>query len=91
VQQLKQTLTHTMASIKGYKYTTEQAAINAVKACNDYYGIPNGQVDEVTQNWCMYQVAELNTPIFWYIVFDESLLPILGNPTEFEVTQEETI
>jgi hypothetical protein len=24
----------------GYKYTTEQAAINAVKACNDYWGIP---------------------------------------------------
>jgi hypothetical protein len=39
----------------------------------------------------MYQIAELNTPIFWYIIYDESLLPILGNPTEFEVTQEETI
>ena len=29
--------------------------------------------------------AELNTPQFWYIVFDESLTPILGTPTEFEV------
>jgi len=27
----------------------------------------------------------LNTPQFWYIVFDESLTPILGTPTEFEV------
>ena len=77
--------------MQGYKYTTEQAAINAVKACNDYYGIPTGQVDEVTQRWCDYQFAELNEPQFWYIVFDESLLPILGNPTEFEVTQEEII
>ena len=78
-----------MASTNGYKYFNEQAAINAVKACNDYYGIPNGQVGEVTQRWCDYQFAELNEPQFWYIVFDESLLPILGNPTEFEITQEE--
>jgi len=78
-----------MASIKGYKYTIEQDAKSAVKSCNDYYGIPTGRVDEVTQNWCSYQFAELNEPQFWYIVFDESLLPILGNPTEFEITHEE--
>jgi len=76
-----------MASINGYKYTTEQDAQSAVKSCNQYYGIPIE--GDTTQNWCMYQVAKLNTPIFWYIVFDEYLLPILGNPTEFEVTQEE--
>ena len=76
-----------MASINGYKYTTEQEAQNAVTLCNQYYGIPIE--GDTTQNWCMYQIAELNTPIFWYIVYDESLLPILGNPTEFEVTQEE--
>jgi len=80
-----------MASTNGYKYFNEQSAINAVKACNDYYGIPNGQVGEVTQRWCDYQFAELNEPQFWYIVFDESLLPILGNPTEFEITQEEIL
>jgi len=76
-----------MAFINGYKYTTEQDAQSAVKSCNDYYGIPIE--GDTTQNWCMYQIAELNTPIFWYIIYDESLLPILGNPTEFEVTQEE--
>lgn len=78
-----------MAFINGYQYNTLEASINAVKACNDYYGIPIE--GDTTQNWCMYQIAELNTPIFWYIVFDESLLPILGNPIEFEVTQEEII
>mgnify|MGYP003652549295 FL=1 len=26
--------------IKGYKYTTEQEAINARKQCADYYGLP---------------------------------------------------
>jgi hypothetical protein len=73
-----------MASINGYKYTTEQDAKNSVALCNQYYGIPE-QIDDITQSWCMYQVAELNTPIFWYIVYDESLLVILGEPIEFEV------
>lgn len=75
-----------MASINGYQYTTEQDAINAREACNTYYGIPVSP-DDVTQNWCDYQFAELNNPQFWYIVFDESLTPILGQPTEFEVIQ----
>jgi uncharacterized protein YceK len=78
-----------MQLINGYKYTIEQDAQSAVALCNQYYGIPIE--GDTTQNWCMYQVAELNTPIFWYIIYDESLLPILGNPTEFEITQEETI
>jgi len=77
-----------MAYINGYKYTTEQDAQSAVTLCNKYYGIPE-QTNDTTTDWCMYQIAELNTPMFWYIVFDESLLPILGNPTEFEITQEE--
>jgi hypothetical protein len=73
-----------MASIKGYQYNTEQEAINAREACDTYYGIPVSP-DDVTQNWVDYQFAELNTPQFWYIVFDESLTPILGTPSEFEV------
>lgn len=68
----------------GYKYTTEQAAINAVKACNTYYGIPV-HPDDITQHWCSYNLAELNEPQFWYITYDISLVPILGEPTEFEV------
>jgi hypothetical protein len=70
--------------INGYKYTTESEAQAAQKACNDYYGIPESSED-VTKNWVDYQYAELNEPKFWYIVFDESLLPILGKPIEFEV------
>ena len=73
-----------MASINGYQYITEQEAINARELCDTYYGIPVTP-DDVTQNWVDYQFAELNTPQFWYIVFDESLTPILGTPTEFEV------
>ena len=73
-----------MAYINGYKFTTEAQAKAAVKACNTYYGIPESSED-VTKNWVDYQYAELNEPKFWYIYFDESLLPILGKPIEFEV------
>lgn len=73
-----------MASINGYQYNTEQDAINAREACDAYYGIPVSP-DDVTQNWVDYQFAELNTPQFWYIVFDGSLIPILGQSTTFEV------
>jgi hypothetical protein len=73
-----------MQSINGYQYNTEQEAINARESVDTYYGIPKSP-DDVTQNWVDYKFAELNTPQFWYIVFDESLKPILGTPTEFEV------
>ena len=73
--------------ITGYKYTNEQEAIDARKQCADYYGLPKTP-DDVTQYWVDYETAELDTPIFWYIVFDESIRAILGEPTQFEVTQE---
>ena len=71
--------------VNGYKYTTEQEAINAREACDTYYGIPVAP-DDVTQNWLEYETASLDNPIFYYITFDESLKVILGNPTYFEVT-----
>jgi len=71
--------------VNGYKYTTEQEAINAREACDTYYGIPIAPND-ITQNWVEYQTANLDTPIFYYITFDESLKVVLGNPTDFEVT-----
>lgn len=73
-----------MESIKGYKYNTEQEAINAREECDYYYGIPISPED-VTQNWTDYKFAEFNTPIFWYIIFDESLTPILGKPIELNI------
>jgi hypothetical protein len=76
-----------MASINGYKYNTEQEAINARELCDAYYGIPVTP-DDTTQNWVNYQFAELNTPQFWYIVFDESLLVVLGTPSTFEIVTQ---
>jgi hypothetical protein len=74
--------------ITGYKYTNEQDAIDARKACADYYGLPKSPED-VTQYWVDYEEANLDTPIFWYIIFDPSIKQILGQPTTFEVTTEE--
>lgn len=68
----------------GYKYNNEQDAIAAREACDAFYGIPVSP-DDVTQNWVEYSFAELNNPQFWYIVYDETLLPVLGQPIEFEV------
>ena len=74
--------------ITGYKYTNEQEAIDARKQCADYYGLPTAP-ENVTKYWVNYETASLDTPIFWYIIFDESIKMILGQPTTFEVTTEE--
>jgi hypothetical protein len=71
----------------GYQYFIEQEAIDARKQCADYYGLPVSPED-VTQYWVDYEEASLNTPIFWYIIFDESIEVILGEPTTFEVIFE---
>jgi hypothetical protein len=76
--------------MQGYQYTTETEAIAARKAAADYMGLPKNPND-TTIYWVDYQFASLNNPQFWYILFDESLLVVLGEPTEFEVIQEEII
>lgn len=76
----------TTINILGYKYNTEQEVIDAQKLCDDYYGIPV-HPDSVTQHWCGYQETILNDPAFWYIVYDKSLVVVLGEPIEFEVIE----
>jgi hypothetical protein len=76
--------------INGYKYTTEQEAIDARKQCADYYGLPVAP-ENVTKYWVNYQTAELDNPVFWYIIFDESIKVILGEPTTFDVIFQEVL
>jgi hypothetical protein len=71
--------------VTGYKYTNEQDAINARELIDSYYGIPVSP-DDVTQNWVDYNTATLDNPIFYYIIFDESLRVVLGEPSTFDVT-----
>jgi hypothetical protein len=73
-------------TVLGYKYLTEEDAQQARKDCSDYYGIPVSPED-TTQYWVDYYSAMLDEPVFWFILFNESLLPILGEPTEFDVVQ----
>jgi hypothetical protein len=75
-----------MAFINGYQYFSEQEAIAAQTQCDTFYGIPKTPTD-ITQHWISYNFAELNEPQFYYITFDESLLVVLGTPSEFEVIQ----
>ena len=74
-------------NITGYKYTNENDAIQARQDCADFYGLPKTPEDE-TIYWVDYNEADLNTPIFWYIAFDESIEQILGEPTTFDVIIE---
>jgi hypothetical protein len=70
----------------GYKFTTKEDAAKAVELCDVYYHIP-AEPDDVTTHWCMYNEAVFNEPIFWFIIYDESLVPVLGEPTEFDVNE----
>jgi hypothetical protein len=74
-------------NITGYKYTNENDAIQARQDCADFYGLPKTPENE-TIYWVNYNEADLNTPIFWYIAFDESIEQILGKPTTFDVIIE---
>ena len=71
----------------GYKYTTEKKAIAARLECADYYGLPKTPASS-TVHWVDYLKASLDTPIFWYIPFDESIRVVLGQPKEFNIITE---
>ena len=66
----------------GYKYTTEQEAINARQLCATYKGLPNPQGD--TLYWVNYIYSELDG--FYYIIYIDELEQVLGQPIEFDVT-----
>lgn len=76
--------------VNGYKYTTEQEAIDSRKLIDAYYGIPVTP-DDITQNWVDFQIANLDDPMFYYIVYHESLEVVLGVPEEFIVSENSFI
>lgn len=79
-----------MKEISGYKYITEQDAINAKKQCAEYYGLPKN-TNDTTLYWVDYLEAYLDSSVFWYILHDESVEVSLGQPSLFNVTVEEQI
>ena len=66
----------------GYKYTTEQEAIDARTQAASYMGLPNPQGD--TLYWVNYSYSELDG--FYYIQHVEGLEAVLGTPIEYEIT-----
>ena len=76
-----------MASIKGYKYTTEQEAISARQAAADYMGLPveGGE----TLYWVNYNYSELDG--FYYITYVDGLEAVLGEPSDITITPHEEL
>jgi hypothetical protein len=70
--------------MKGYKYNTEQEAINARKLSADYKGLPINPND-ITIYWVNYQFSESDN--FYYITYVDELEKVLGEPIEFDITQ----
>lgn len=68
--------------MQGYKYTTEQEAIDARTQAATYKGLPNPQGD--TLYWVNYNYSQLDG--FWYIQYVQELELVLGQPIEFEIT-----
>jgi len=71
--------------MQGYKFTTETEAIAARKVAADFMGlpVPNGE----TLYWVNYSYSDLDG--FYYITYVEGLEAVLGEPTEFALTQPE--
>jgi hypothetical protein len=74
---------NSLITITGYKFMTEQDALDARNSCDVYYNIPVEPNDE-TKHWCDFIYEPYQ--IFWYIIFDSSLEVVLGQPSDFEIT-----
>ncbi len=68
--------------MKGYKYATEQEAIDARSQAAAHAGFPNSGGD--TLYWANY--AYSNSDNFYYIAYVDGLENALGEPIEFEIT-----
>jgi len=75
--------------MKGYKFTTEEAAQAAITSIDLAAGLPNTP-NSTTQTWTSYNFAELNYPNFYYIRHDDFTESVLGEPEELNLIQEAT-
>jgi len=66
----------------GYTYQTEQEAINARQQCADYKGLPVSGGE--TLYWVNYNFSQSDN--FYYIIYDEGLEVVLGEPITFQIT-----
>lgn len=72
--------------MQGYKYQTEAEAIEAQVSCDEYYNIVPKE-GNIAQHWTGYNYSSLDN--FYYIPAHSSLIPVLGEPIEFDLTLPE--
>lgn len=65
----------------GYTFTTEQQAIDAKEQAASFLGYPKPNC--VSRYWVDYQYSELDN--IYYIIYDQGLEQVLGQPIEFEI------
>ena len=70
--------------VKGYFFSSEEDVNLAIEKVNKHYNIFN-HPDKVTNSWVSCNVTKYNDPRYYYIIWHESLNPILGEPTEIEL------
>jgi hypothetical protein len=72
---------------RGYTYIEEIEAIAAVDAVNTHYGFPINPED-TTQAWVAYEYSPKDR--VYYILYHDSLFPILGEAKDFILNLEES-
>ena len=71
--------------INGYKWNTAEEADLSMTQLNEYYGLPvPGGISYFSSESYYYSENGI-----YYMYSNEMLVPVLGDPTEFEVTIEE--
>ena len=70
-------------NMEGYKYNTEQEAIDARKLAADYKGLPI-KPNDITIYWVNYSFSELDN--FYYIQYADGVEAVLGSPVEIILT-----
>lgn len=70
----------------GYTYQTEKEAKQARKQAANYYGLPKSP-NNTTKYFVNYSYSELDN--FYYIIWVDGCSEVLGEPKEFDLTQDE--
>ena len=74
--------------MKGYKFNTELEADLAINTINLAAEIPSN-LDSSTKSWTRHNLAKLNDPAFYFIVYDEFTESVLGEPEILKIIFEE--
>jgi hypothetical protein len=69
-----------MQYIKGYKWATAEEANLTMAQLNEYYGLPVPNGISVFDERSYFKIED-----GYFLTEDEMLLPVLGEPNEYEI------